>query len=107
MRASSLRSAGTSSNSHIRRRLPSPNNNTRTPSATRSLTSDTSDVPLMAASLAPFATAVSKIPGRSSIPDEAVGNPHHVLRNGAVVKFKNPYPSWQDPPILKHYVWYV
>lgn len=108
MRASSLRSAG--NNSHIRRRLPSPSaaSNTRTPSATRrSLSSDTSDVPLMAASLAPFATAVSKIPGRSSIPDEAVGNPHHVLRNGAVVKFKNPYPSWRDPPIFKHYVWYV
>jgi N-acyl-phosphatidylethanolamine-hydrolysing phospholipase D len=107
MRASSLRSAG-NSNSHIRRRLPSPSANARTPSATRSLSSDTSDVPLMAtSSLAPFATAVSKIPGRSSIPDEAVGNPHHVLRNGAVVKFKNPYPSWRDPPIFKHYVWYV
>lgn len=54
---------------------------------------------------ASFATNVSKIPGRSSIPEEAVGNPHHVVKRGKVVKFKNPYPSWSNPNIFRHYVW--
>ncbi|KLP04573.1 Zn-dependent hydrolase (beta-lactamase superfamily) [Fusarium fujikuroi] len=43
-------------------------------------------------------TAVSKIPGRSALPDEAVSNPHHLLKRGSLVGFKNPYPSHAYTP---------
>ncbi|KAG5914443.1 hypothetical protein E4U53_004644, partial [Claviceps sorghi] len=47
-------------------------------------------------------TRVTKIPGRSRLPDEAAANPHHVLNKAgtAVASFKNPYPSWSNPPGL-------
>lgn len=32
----------------------------------------------------------------SSRPDDAVGNPHHILKNGAIKGFRNTYPSWSD-----------
>ncbi|KAF7544982.1 hypothetical protein G7046_g9664 [Stylonectria norvegica] len=55
------------------------------------------------------ASAVAKLIGRSTIPDEAASNPHHILKGGAVVGFKNPYPSWSNPPslgsILRTVVW--
>ncbi|EFZ02426.1 beta-lactamase superfamily protein [Metarhizium robertsii] len=56
-----------------------------------------------------YSTAVSKIPGRSSLPDEAALNPHHIIKAGRVSGFKNPYPSWSNPAnltsILKNVVW--
>lgn len=56
-----------------------------------------------------YSTAVSKIPGRSSLPDEATLNPHHIIKAGRVSGFKNPYPSWSNPAnltsILKNVVW--
>ncbi|KAF7547900.1 hypothetical protein G7Z17_g7405 [Cylindrodendrum hubeiense] len=54
-------------------------------------------------------TAVSKIPGRSTIPDDATSNPHHLIKRGEVVGFKNPYPSWSHSvgfgTILRRVVW--
>lgn len=44
-----------------------------------------------AASSAAYSTAVSRIHGRSNIPDEAASNPHHVLKGGTVAGFKNPH----------------
>lgn len=52
-----------------------------------------------------FSTHVSKIPGRSSIPEDATTNPHHVVKKGTLKGFKNPYPSYQEPNILKYVVW--
>lgn len=56
-------------------------------------------------------TAVSKIPGRSALPDEAVSNPHHLLKRGSVVGFKNPYPSCASSPnfgtMVRKIWWYV
>ncbi|KIE03803.1 hypothetical protein MAJ_00334, partial [Metarhizium majus ARSEF 297] len=56
-----------------------------------------------------YSTVVSKIPGRSSLPDEATLNPHHIIKAGRVSGFKNPYPSWSNPAnltsILKNVVW--
>ncbi|KAI8680196.1 Lactamase-B domain-containing protein [Fusarium keratoplasticum] len=52
---------------------------------------------------------VSKIPGRSTIPAEAASNPHHEIKRGTVVGFKNPYPSWSGAPgfgtMLRRVVW--
>lgn len=61
----------------------------------------------MASNVAFYTTSVSKIAGRSSIPDDALSNPHHVTRDksGTVTKFKNPYDSWAAPDILRHVVW--
>ena len=59
----------------------------------------------MSKSTSSFTTHVTKIPGRSSLPEDATSNPHHVIKNGTVVKFKNPYPSWKDPQILRHFFW--
>ncbi|KAG6017086.1 hypothetical protein E4U43_002304 [Claviceps pusilla] len=44
-------------------------------------------------------TRVTKIPGRSRLPDEAASNPHHIIKKGdtTVSGFKNPYPSWSGP----------
>ncbi|CAG9950158.1 unnamed protein product [Clonostachys rosea f. rosea IK726] len=39
------------------------------------------------------ASVVSKTP-RRNIPQDALSNPHHVTRNGKLVRFKNPYPSF-------------
>lgn len=56
-------------------------------------------------------TVVNKIPGRSDLPDEAVSNPHHVLKRGSVVGFKNPYPSHSFSPnfgtMVRRIWWYV
>lgn len=56
-----------------------------------------------------YSTSVSKIPGRSKLPEEASSNPHHIIKGGTVSGFKNPYPSWSNPPnffsILKSVVW--
>lgn len=56
-------------------------------------------------------TAVSKIPGRSALPDEAVSNPHHRLKRGSVIGFKNPYPSCASNPsfgtMVRKIWWYV
>ncbi|CAG9988460.1 unnamed protein product [Clonostachys byssicola] len=56
---------------------------------------------------ASYTTSVSKIPGRSSIPEDAVSNPHHIVKgkNGVVTGFRNPYPSYKDPDVLKHVIW--
>lgn len=55
-------------------------------------------------------TAVSKIPGRSTLPEDATSNPHHLVKRGEVVGFKNPYPSWSHSvgfsTILRRVVWY-
>ncbi|KAF4963912.1 hypothetical protein FZEAL_10907, partial [Fusarium zealandicum] len=55
------------------------------------------------------ATLVSKIPGRTSIPEDAVSNPHHQMKRGAVVGFKNPYPSYTGAPgfgtMLRRIIW--
>jgi hypothetical protein len=58
---------------------------------------------------ASYTTSVSKIPGRSSIPEDAASNPHHIVKgkNRVVTGFKNPYPSYKDPDVLKHVIWYV
>ena len=57
-----------------------------------------------------YSTRVSRIPGRSSIPEEAVSNPHHVMKHGTRKGFKNPYPSCGVPPspalMLTRVVWY-
>jgi L-ascorbate metabolism protein UlaG (beta-lactamase superfamily) len=58
----------------------------------------------------PSTTSVTKIPGRTNIPDEAASNPHHVLkRSGALAGFKNPYPSWSNPvgfaSMLQNVLW--
>ncbi|KAG5915571.1 hypothetical protein E4U42_008007, partial [Claviceps africana] len=56
-------------------------------------------------------TRVTKIPGRTRLPDEATANPHHVLaKDGTTVAgFRNPYPSWSNPPglwsMLRNVVW--
>lgn len=54
-------------------------------------------------------TAVSKIPGRSTLPEDATSNPHHLVKRGEVVGFKNPYPSWSHSvgfsTILRRVVW--
>lgn len=56
-------------------------------------------------------TAVSKIPGRTALPDEAVSNPHHLLKRGSLVGFKNPYPSHAYSPnfgtMVRRVWWYV
>lgn len=56
-----------------------------------------------------YATTVSKIAGRSKIPEEASSNPHHIIKGGTVSGFKNPYPSWSNPvnfwSIVKNVVW--
>jgi hypothetical protein len=56
-------------------------------------------------------TAVSKIPGRTALPDEAVSNPHHLLKRGSLVGFKNPYPSHTYSPnfgtMVRRVWWYV
>ncbi|KAJ6438966.1 Tryptophan 2-halogenase [Purpureocillium lavendulum] len=56
--------------------------------------------PVSTASSSPgYVTSVAKIAGRASVPDEASSNPHHVVgRGGGVSHFKNPYPSWSNPP---------
>ncbi|TFA97659.1 N-acyl-phosphatidylethanolamine-hydrolyzing phospholipase D [Trichoderma ghanense] len=58
----------------------------------------------------PSTTSVTKIPGRTNIPDEAASNPHHVLkRSGALAGFQNPYPSWSNPvgfaSMLQNVIW--
>ncbi|KAK7426568.1 hypothetical protein QQZ08_006898 [Neonectria magnoliae] len=54
-------------------------------------------------------TLVSKIPGRSTLPEDATSNPHHLVKRGEVVGFKNPYPSWSHNvglgTILRRVVW--
>ncbi|PTB47207.1 uncharacterized protein TrAFT101_003360 [Trichoderma asperellum] len=55
-------------------------------------------------------TSVTKIQGRDNFPEEAASNPHHVVKkSGAISGFKNPYPSWSNPPnfmsILGNVVW--
>jgi len=59
----------------------------------------------MSKSTSHFTTHVTKIPGRSSLPEDAASNPHHVVKNGNLVKFKNPYASWKDPQIFRHFLW--
>lgn len=58
-----------------------------------------------------YSTSVSKIAGRSKLPEEAASNPHHIIKGGTVSGFKNPYPSWSNPPnllsIFKSVIWYV
>lgn len=53
----------------------------------------------MASSTHYYSTSVNRIPGRSSVPEEALTNPHHVVKGkgGEVVGFRNPYPSYVDP----------
>lgn len=47
----------------------------------------------------PSTTSVLKIAGRNNIPAEALSNPHHILKRGGNISgFKNPYPSWSNPP---------
>ncbi|KAH6975588.1 beta-lactamase superfamily domain-containing protein [Ilyonectria destructans] len=42
-----------------------------------------------------YQTFVSKLPGLTNAPAEAASTPHHVTsKNGTIVKFQNPYPSW-------------
>ncbi|KAL7788191.1 beta-lactamase superfamily domain-containing protein [Trichoderma ceciliae] len=55
-------------------------------------------------------TTVTKIPGRTNIPQEAISNPHHIVKSsGSISGFKNPYPSWSNPPsfasILGTVIW--
>ncbi|KAG6008884.1 hypothetical protein E4U21_003696 [Claviceps maximensis] len=58
-----------------------------------------------------YSTRVTKIAGRSRLPDEATSNPHHIIkrRGTRVSGFKNPYPSWSNPPgfwsILRNVIW--
>lgn len=58
---------------------------------------------------AAYSTNVAKILGRSTIPEEAASNPHHQVKNGAVVGFKNPYPSYSNPvnfgTIMRRVIW--
>ncbi|KAK5987781.1 Metal-dependent hydrolase lscR [Cladobotryum mycophilum] len=56
-----------------------------------------------------YTTTVTKLPGRSNIPEEAVSNPHHVIKRGTVSGFRNPYPSWSSAAsfmtMFKKVVW--
>ncbi|KAH6608813.1 nape-hydrolyzing phospholipase d [Trichoderma cornu-damae] len=58
----------------------------------------------------PYSSAVVTMPDRSNMPDEAVSNPHHVVKSsGSLSGFRNPYPSWSNPAgfasILGNVVW--
>jgi N-acyl-phosphatidylethanolamine-hydrolysing phospholipase D len=60
----------------------------------------------MAASTTAYTSYVSKIPGRSNMPDEASSNPHHVANGrGKITGFRNPYPSWRAPAVFTHLLW--
>lgn len=65
----------------------------------------------MKASSSLYSTAVEKLPAPSSIPDEAVSKPHHVLSGQKIKGFKNPYPSYSNPvnfsKLLTGAIWYV
>ncbi|EEU41094.1 uncharacterized protein NECHADRAFT_103573 [Fusarium vanettenii 77-13-4] len=80
-------------------------------SASAKLTSTESGSQDASAPKTPISTTsiVSKIPGRSTIPAEAASNPHHEIKRGTVVGFKNPYPSWSGAPgfgtMLRRVVW--
>lgn len=39
---------------------------------------------------------VSKVTG-APIPEDAVSNPHHILKGDVIAKFMNPHPSFADP----------
>jgi hypothetical protein len=39
-----------------------------------------------------YSTTVSTAEG--TVPSDAVGKPHHVVKNGRLRKFRNPYASW-------------
>ncbi|KAF4990139.1 hypothetical protein FGRMN_8667 [Fusarium graminum] len=78
--------AASATSSHLK---PTEMGSGNTPASTRGSVS---------AAAAAATTAVSKIPGRSDLPEEAISNPHHVLKSGSVVGFKNPYPSHSFSP---------
>lgn len=56
-----------------------------------------------------YSTLVTKIPGRSKLPNEAASNPHHIIKGGTLSGFKNPYPSYSNPAgfwsIFRNIVW--
>ncbi|KAM4063136.1 beta-lactamase superfamily protein [Hirsutella rhossiliensis] len=55
------------------------------------------------------AMTVSKVPGRTNMPDEAASNPHYVVKRGVVKGFKNPYPSFSNSvgfvSLFRNVVW--
>lgn len=62
----------------------------------------------MAEATAPnaYSTQVTKILERTNLPEEALANPHHIRKgkDGPIVRFKNPYPSYHPPQPLKHII---
>lgn len=48
-----------------------------------------------------YSTQVKKTEGRSNLPAEAEDNPHHVVKGGKVVGFRNPCPSFADIQVFK------
>ena len=51
-----------------------------------------------------MSTSVTKIPGK---PNDPEANLHHVIKNGRITGFKNPYPSYTPPEVFRHAFWYV
>lgn len=41
-----------------------------------------------------YTSTISTSGASPSMPEDAASKPHHVVKNGQVVKFKNPYPSY-------------
>ena len=58
-----------------------------------------------AAAAEAVASAVTKLPRTSAkIPADAESNPHHVVQNGRIAHFRNPYPSYKPPDVWKYVI---
>lgn len=44
--------------------------------------------------MATYTRTITQTEDTASVPEEAASKPHHVLKDGRITGFKNPYPSW-------------
>lgn len=60
--------------------------------------------------VASYTSSVTKVADFGPVPEDASTKSHHVTKNGSVVGFRNPHPSYQyvTPAIMfNRIVWYV
>lgn len=59
----------------------------------------------VALAVASYTSSITKLPESTDTPEDARAKPHHVTKNGSIVHFKNPHPSYQKLNPVRDIVW--
>ncbi|KAG7140293.1 Metal-dependent hydrolase lscR like protein [Verticillium longisporum] len=75
------------------------------PSTSHALIRSSAPMAAVALAVASYTSSITKLPESTDTPEDARAKPHHVTKNGSIVHFKNPHPSYQKLNPVRDIVW--